>query len=38
LHGGMTYRSVAELVDSVAQPRSARSSTAGVPAAEGAES
>ena len=38
LHGGMTYRSVAELVDSVAQPRSARSTTAGEPAAEGAES
>jgi D-lactate dehydrogenase len=38
LHGDVTYRSVAELVDSVAQPRGAHSSTAGVPAAEEAES
>jgi D-lactate dehydrogenase len=38
LHGGVAYRSVAELVDSVAQPSGARSSIAGVPAAEGADS
>ena len=37
LHGGVTYRSVADLVDRVAQRRNARSSAARVPA-EGAES
>jgi D-lactate dehydrogenase len=38
LHGGVTYRSVAVLVDSVAQTRGAHSSTSGVPAAEEVES
>jgi D-lactate dehydrogenase len=37
LHGGVTYRSVADLVDRVAQRRNARSSAARGPA-EGAES
>jgi D-lactate dehydrogenase len=37
LHGGVTYRSVADLVDRVAQRRNARSSAARLPA-EGAES
>jgi D-lactate dehydrogenase len=37
LHGGLTYRSVADLVDSVAHRRNARSSAARVPA-EGAGS